>query len=522
MNAGRAIVLGSLVNLTLAFSSNVSAQDVETLVMPGQVISDHADIESTCTSCHKVFDKVGQTQLCMDCHEDVADDVNAKTGFHGRQPDVQGAICASCHADHKGRDADIVGLDKDAFDHEFTDFELIGAHQDVECDDCHSNDALYREAPGDCVDCHQDDDVHENFLGSACADCHNSTEWQDASFDHDTTDYPLLGKHIEVACLDCHVDPTYQNAPNTCFGCHEKDDAHDGRSGQKCENCHNPTDWHDSSFNHARDTEFPLEGKHALLTCNDCHSENPFQDVMETDCVFCHLDDDSHEGHNGEQCDSCHNNDDWAEPTFDHDTDTDYKLVGGHREVACNDCHIEPIFEVALETTCESCHLDDDPHDGTLGTQCATCHTEVNWQDPVFFDHDLTRFPLLGKHADVECEDCHETQAFAETDDSCNSCHRDDDPHEGNFHERCAVCHNPVDWNIWLFDHDTETEFPLEGAHVDVSCESCHRSPLASIKSTDGNCGNCHRADDVHDGEFGDDCGRCHTSDSFEEVRSLQ
>ena len=507
-------------NLVLAIvHDDALAQDAETLLMPGQVISGHADIESDCTTCHKVFDKAAQSQLCMDCHEDVAMDISSDAGFHGRHPDVTGVKCATCHADHKGRKADIVGLDEEAFNHDFTDFVLEGAHAEAECDECHLSNMKFREAPGECVDCHEDDDVHKNFLGEACAECHATTEWKDASFDHDSTGYPLIGKHNETDCLDCHMDETYQNAPTTCFGCHEGDDAHDGRSGQKCENCHNPTDWHDSSFNHARDTNFPLEGKHALLTCNDCHSEDPFQDEMQTECVYCHLEDDSHEGHNGEECDSCHSNDNWTEPTFDHDRDTEYKLLGAHAEVECTACHI---FDVALQTACESCHLDDDPHDGTLGNQCEACHTEVTWNDPLFFDHDLTRFPLLGKHNDVECEDCHETKAFSNTEGDCNACHLEDDPHNGNFHPRCDACHNPVDWKIWLFDHDTQTDFPLEGAHVDVACEACHRKSLDNIKGIDGSCGNCHRADDVHDGEFGADCGRCHSADSFSEVRSLQ
>jgi len=510
------------VSLAFITTSNVFAQDIETLVMPGNVISGHADIESECTSCHKVFDKSGQSGLCMQCHDKIADDVRTSAGFHGLYPDARESKCTSCHTDHRGRDADIIDFDEQSFDHGYSDFELIGAHTEVECADCHAEDKKFREAPGGCNDCHSDDDVHRQTLGTACADCHNSMDWKDVTFDHDATGYALLGKHAETACLDCHEDATYKGAPTTCYGCHEKDDAHDGRSGKECDNCHNPRDWHDSSFDHERDTAFPLEGKHAQLSCDDCHSPEPFQDELDMECVSCHLEDDQHEGHNGAECSTCHNAEDWAESLFDHDRDTDYRLLGGHRDVACNDCHLEPVYEVALDTTCESCHLDDDPHEGTLGTQCENCHTEVNWEDPVYFDHDLTSFPLLGKHEETECEDCHETRAYKDTESDCLSCHRDDDPHNGKFHDRCEACHNPVAWDAWLFDHDVQTEFPLEGAHAGVACEECHRGPLARVKSTDGSCRNCHRADDVHDGEFGPDCGRCHTADSFKEVRSLR
>lgn len=510
--------------MTLALSTigNVFAQDIETLVMPGDVIVGHAELESECSSCHKMFNKGAQNGLCLDCHEDVATDVGEKTGFHGLFSDVADSTCSSCHTDHKGRDADVVALDEATFDHDFTDFELLDTHLEAECGDCHETDKKHREAASECDGCHSDDDVHRETLGTDCAECHQSTEWKDATFDHDTTGYPLLGEHIQTACLDCHEDETYLNAPTTCFGCHAEDDAHDGRSGNECETCHNPTDWQDSSFNHARDTEFPLEGKHALLICGDCHTDDPFNDKMETECVSCHLEDDSHESHNGDQCNDCHSNDSWEEPLFDHDRDTDYELRGGHREAACADCHVEPIFEVELTTNCSSCHLDDEPHQGSLGEQCESCHTEVLWQDPVFFDHDLTAFPLLGKHAENDCIDCHETKAFKNTEGDCNSCHSEDDPHNGNFHERCAACHNPVGWDLWTFDHDVQTEFSLTGAHVDVTCEACHRSSLTKMQAVGASCRNCHRADDIHDGEFGFDCGRCHSADSFKEVRSLQ
>jgi hypothetical protein len=75
---------------------------------------------------------------------------------------------------------------------------------------------------------------------------------------------------------------------------------------------------------------------------------------------------------------------------------------------------------------------------------------------------------------------------------------------------------------LWLFDHNSQTEFVLDGAHVEVACDNCHRSSLASMQNIGNSCGDCHRTDDVHDSEFGVDCGRCHTENSFTEVRSLQ
>ena len=92
------------------------AQDIETLVMPGDVISAHADLESECSSCHKMFDKSGQRVLCLDCHEDVAADVNQEVGFHGSHAEASSAQCSSCHTEHEGRDAIVVVLNEKDFD----------------------------------------------------------------------------------------------------------------------------------------------------------------------------------------------------------------------------------------------------------------------------------------------------------------------------------------------------------------------------------------------------------------------
>jgi len=503
-------------------SNSATAQTVESLVMPGEVVQGHADIETECSSCHKLFSRSDQNALCLDCHEDVASDINAGLGFHGRSADLKAEQCASCHTDHAGRNADISGLDEETFDHGLADFELLGKHTDASCDGCHEPGEKHRNAPDTCDSCHSDDDVHEGHLGSGCADCHNPGDWTDTEFDHSTTDFSLDGKHSEVECLSCHADQTHQDTPTTCFGCHAKDDVHEGRSGEQCDTCHNPSSWTDASFDHAKNTEFPLEGKHAMLSCSDCHSEDPFDDVMQMDCVSCHLEDDDHEGHNGAECEICHSSEEWAVSIFDHARSTDFVLKASHTTVACVDCHVDPIYEISPGNQCSSCHLDDEPHGRQLGEQCGDCHDESQWLDVPFFDHDFVRFPLLGKHHEKECDSCHESQEFQETDSECIGCHLEDDPHNGTFEDDCSSCHNPVAWDLWLFDHNAQTDFALNGAHVNVACDDCHRSSLASMMKTGDRCADCHRSDDVHDSEFGPDCSRCHSDASFEDVRSLQ
>jgi hypothetical protein len=101
---------------------------IETLVMPGDVIEGHAEYEAECSFCHQAFKRAEQRTLCLDCHEEVAADVNGGRGFHGMHDKALNQGCASCHTDHEGRDADIVELDEATFQHDFTDFRLIGKH----------------------------------------------------------------------------------------------------------------------------------------------------------------------------------------------------------------------------------------------------------------------------------------------------------------------------------------------------------------------------------------------------------
>lgn len=503
-------------------NSERAVGQIETLVMPGDVIEGHAEYEAECSSCHQAFKRTEQRALCLDCHEDIAADVDSDSGYHGLYNDAQNQDCAVCHTDHEGRDADIVQLDEVTFEHELTDFRLIGKHRETECSNCHESGLKHREAPSQCFSCHEKDNTHDESVGTECGGCHSPLGWTEVEFDHDLTEFPLLGKHMDAACTGCHEDRKFAVAETSCYSCHAEDDSHDGRSGNECGNCHNPKGWEDTSFDHNRDTDFMIDGKHAEQSCDACHTEDPFADELDMACISCHLEDDHHDGHRGESCDSCHSSSGWPEVRFDHGIVTGHALNGVHAEKECIACHVEPIFEVELQTDCLACHEDDDAHEGTQGTLCTDCHNETTWQDDVFFDHDLTAFPLLGKHAETECGECHESHVFQDAEEDCIGCHRDKDSHEGRFGEACAQCHNPTEWLQWRFDHNAQSKFPLDGAHADVACEGCHRQSLTAQSRLGQNCADCHRSGDIHDGEFGPDCGRCHSADSFRDVRSIR
>jgi Class III cytochrome C family len=131
------------------------AVDWQRMVMPGPLSQAHADLEKDCASCHKAFESGAERQLCMSCHEEVAADVAARTGYHGRQSMALNSPCRSCHGEHKGREADIGSLSEATFDHDRTDHALRGAHRQVACIGCHVAGKRRDAAPGKCVDCHR-------------------------------------------------------------------------------------------------------------------------------------------------------------------------------------------------------------------------------------------------------------------------------------------------------------------------------------------------------------------------------
>jgi hypothetical protein len=506
-------------------SANAQLEIFERLVMPGPLIADHAQYESECGSCHVRFSRQSQRGLCLDCHKEIAEDFASETGFHALSPDVGDNECASCHTDHEGRDADVVGLVEQSFDHDLTRFPLRDSHTEPLCADCHTPDALFHAAETECVSCHLEDDQHMGHLGEQCADCHRETTWDDAFYDHESeSDYALTGAHASVECVGCHIDEQYEDTPTTCIGCHREDDSHMGTNGTECQDCHTTVQWEENTFDHFATTDFALVDGHAGLECDACHVGNKFEVETPTDCVGCHLEDDAHDGINGTQCEDCHRATEWLDVNFDHAVDTEFPLNGAHADIECADCHVEPVADSLPDTTCFGCHEDDDPHEQQLGDDCARCHAELTWTNEVRFDHDLTQFPLLGKHHEAECDDCHETHAYLDAPEQCDDCHLEDDIHESRFGSDCAFCHVPVDWLAWRFDHNVQTDFPLDGSHAGLDCNGCHSEPVsvtADIELPTG-CVSCHRNDDVHKGQFGDRCADCHRTSSFTDIRALQ
>jgi hypothetical protein len=470
----------------------------------------HRDAKKTCVGCHKKDD-----------------DAKGHKGSLGDK-------CQDCHTVKKWKDT--------FFDHDKTKFPLRDAHADpkVACKACHANNR-YKNTPVNCYACHKKDDDdpkkhgHHGKYGEKCEKCHAEKKWDKPKFDHDRdTKYALRFKHAEakVKCKDCHTtEYVYRDKlKQDCIACHKKDDKHKGTEGDKCEKCHSERSWKEThDFDHDK-TKFPLRESHAdkKVKCEDCHKTKVYTDAPKN-CYACHKKDDEdlkkkgHRGKYGEKCEACHTEAKFDKPKFDHDRDTKYRLLGKHRDpkVKCKDCHTtEYVYKDKLKQDCIACHKKDDKHKGKEGDKCEDCHVEQNWKTTKSkFDHDLTVFPLLGKHVKVDCNKCHITLEFKDAKTACVACHQKDDQHKGRLGTVCEDCHNAVSWKRWDFNHDTRTRFKLDGAHAKVDCYACHRLPVKGRALLPMACVACHENDDAHAGSFGRQCERCHVTSVWTNIK---
>ena len=356
-----------------------------------------------------------------------------------------------------------------------------------------------------------------------------------------------------LKCLECHAE--IRRRVNEHKGYHARSyKASDTQAD--CARCHMEhngrqfllTRLDRKKFEHRELTGFALEGKHAQLTCEKCHSaahipasaraEIKIRDFnktylgLGTECLSCHVD--PHNGELGADCLRCHSQNAWKPAeTFDH-SHTNYPLTGLHQNVACAKCHGPKPGETAARykgmpfINCQSCHAD--PHKGSFKGACQSCHSTAGWKSILptnNFDHDATKFPLHGKHAETPCSKCHKNDDFkapvAHT--LCRDCH--EDVHHGQFDGRaaggdCKACHNEVAFKPALFTREThqQSAFKLEGKHFKLECEECHQpaGKDAAYMTHKLTCVACHP--DAHGGEFQSGafenrCEMCHTQESF-------
>lgn len=394
----------------------------------------------------------------------------------------------------------------------------------------------------------------------------------------------LIAAHDSVAggandCEKCHDKTTSSVTSQRCLVCHadigDRQKAKSGLHGsapfraKKCSDCH--ADHRGTDFDAVQDknpratvggkqvsanawgvalgnasagpaqldhklTGYPLEGKHAQVGCEKCHTgvrpktkRRVFTGV-DRECLGCH--ENVHQldgGSSKERCQECHGFGGWkvtkavasvtpdpGRPQFDH-TKTGFELKGKHASVQCTACHAGGVFKKVPHDTCSACHAKKDPHAKAFAAQdCATCHSENAWKQVTVSTANHARFSKYvptGAHAKLGCARCHPGLKANPLNEACATCHKRE-PHPPRWvaaggAKGCAACHTTAtfaDATVENAQHATWSKFALKGKHLALKCEHCHAG-LARIPEN-AECGSCHR--DAHKGTRGTQCATCH------------
>jgi len=187
---------------------------------------DGAHLATPCFACHVSEEKWSFKNMgsaCVDCHVDIHKDYISSKYYPNE-------TCASCHINDAWSMVD--------FNHKNTAWPLEGKHIEVDCKECHfeisdNNTNLvqsFKTLDSKCVNCHEN--IHDDTFAvngvTDCKRCHVAKNWFPEKFDHNSTSFPLEGKHSNVECNKCHtvsiVDGKskikYKIGKFECIDCH--------------------------------------------------------------------------------------------------------------------------------------------------------------------------------------------------------------------------------------------------------------------------------------------------------------
>ena len=498
-----------------------------------QLLGAHLSVD--CISCHTNDRFIGLPKECIGCHQ--SDFTKTKNPNHSAAQFSKD--CTTCHT--------INGWSPATFNHANTNFILSGTHATTDCSACHKN-GKFKGTTNDCFSCHKNNfNSAPNHLTAQfskdCLTCHSTIAWTPSTFDHNKTNFQLLGAHKTVECSSCHLNGQFKNTAMECYPCHQTVLANilnpnhiTGQFSRNCSDCHNLIAWKPSTFDHNK-TNFKLTGAHTTTDCSFCHKNGQFKGVS-SDCYICHQTNFSstvNPNHTLAQfshnCFDCHTTLAWTPATFDHNK-TNFKLTGAHITTDCLFCHKNGQFK-GTTSDCYACHKTDfsstiNPNHtlAQFSHNCFDCHTTLAWT-PATFDHNKTNFKLTGAHISTECSKCHINGRYSGTSADCFSCHKNDYNSSANpghlaaqYPTACTTCHTTNGWKPSTFDHTPLFPINVGSKHRPGRwnfCSDCHTNP-ANYKVF--SCITCHehnktKMDDEHDNVSGyiyesNSCYRCH------------
>jgi len=344
-----------------------------------QLLGRHAEIANNCIQCHEGNYTTTPDQ-CTGCHQS---SYNAAQNPNHSAAGIS-TECQTCH--------NSTAWIPSSFIHTTTGFELLGQHSSIQCSSCHEGTTAGLNSL--CVSCHQSEyntapDHSTQSYPTTCEMCHNSTAWNQTSFNHANTNFPLTGAHVNTECSSCHASG-FTGTSSECASCHQPDFNQSTNPNHtnlglsiQCQTCHTTNaNWQPALFT-IHNNYYSLIGAHEAISaqCVSCHNGN-YNSTPET-CIGCHQSD-----YNGatnpphgsqsfsNDCLTCHNMNGWTPATFNHNF---YPISSDHNNVSCNQCHSQTNYD----PQCMSCHQDDffDEHDLGDPTNCWECHSTNDWDD---------------------------------------------------------------------------------------------------------------------------------------------
>ena len=164
---------------------------------------------------------------------------------------------------------------------------------------------------------------------------------------HDGRHVSKKGKVLSMGCTECHTIP--ERGPLMPLGAVSPD---------------RKMPWH----------PVELQGKHARILCNLCHSAGY---RPPTDCAECHKFDTAAPMMKM-ACTDCHQKPGEAKPLTAckecHDKVRGLHGKGGHPDAACVECHKPHAWAVVGRDPCLACHSDMKEHNAAKGA-CVSCHS---------------------------------------------------------------------------------------------------------------------------------------------------
>ena len=226
--------------------------------MPGRLSITHAYLENNCAACHTPITGAEDTK-CIGCHaNDTALLQRQPTAFHASIGN-----CAQCHIEHQGADVRLVRMDHKMLaqiglkllrqsapqsEEETVRANLlhwVRLHPEGDSPTPNHPHVTPIEMTLNCQTCHATKDRHLGLLGQDCAQCHATTKWTIAEFQHPSP--------RSFDCAQCHQAPPshymmhFDMISKKVAGQEDEQVAKCCGPAQvnQCYRCHQTTSWND-------------------------------------------------------------------------------------------------------------------------------------------------------------------------------------------------------------------------------------------------------------------------------------